>query len=241
MLPTGQERKRYALAPRSRWSSVTGAATSSAATTPLVRKRSHALFRSSRLSRRQELLAGCVADPTLVLGGGPVTQDRELDPGVGVVERPDDVGGAGDAEPAPQRARAEALDDRALVGVVLGLDPLPEAGDFRLERGGVADDLEQARRALLEPPRVAGVESQRSLVVRLLEHLPEPPLLRDWRLVALAAKRAVPDRAEHASLRLEAEVDRPRRHPRLLGDRGHRRPRVAVALEQALGGGEDRD
>jgi hypothetical protein len=53
-----------------------------------------------------------------------------------VVERPEKVGGAGDVEAAPQcPALVERLDDRPLVRMKLGLDPLPEGGDLASEVG----------------------------------------------------------------------------------------------------------
>src|SRR6185312_1573240 len=98
--------------------------------------------------RAEELSAGGIGAPALVVRGRPAALPDEQVPDVRVVERPQDVRGALDVE--RQRAlRGNALDDRALVGEVLALDALPQRRDLRVERRGASDHPEDAADALL--------------------------------------------------------------------------------------------
>src|SRR5262245_54845104 len=81
----------------------------------------------------EQLGAGGVCAPLLVLLRRPAALTDEELPQRRMVQRPEDVGGAIDVEAGPERLlRRQGLDDRALVRVVLGLDPLPERFDLRV-------------------------------------------------------------------------------------------------------------
>jgi hypothetical protein len=56
-------------------------------------------------------------------------------------------------------APVQALDDRALVGVAVGLDALPERGDVGVNHGGAADEFEHRGDPALPGGGVAGVEA----------------------------------------------------------------------------------
>src|SRR6266545_4321937 len=75
----------------------------------------------------EELRAGRVAEPVLELLRCPLAFVGQQQPGVRMVERPEDVGCPADVEAGAQRVpRVQRLHDRALVGVEVGLDQRPE-------------------------------------------------------------------------------------------------------------------
>ena len=157
-----------------------------------------------------------------------------------MVDRPEDVGGPVDVEPGRERAAlVEPLDDRALVRVVLGLDARPERADLGVGGCGAPDHLDDRRDAPLALGRVARVQAEAAIRVGLLEHLDVPRLLGDGTVGVLASQEGVPHRPQHAALRLEREVDGLQGDAGLRGDRRHRRRRVALPLEQPLGGGDE--
>src|SRR5579859_4827679 len=151
---------------------------------------------AARRASPQELLARRVANPALVLGRGPAAQDAELDPGVRMVQRPEDVGGAPLTEPPSQRPRAETANHGELVAVVLDLDSLPQLPDLRLDRRGIADDLKQPRRSFLEAPGISRVQPQSALGIGLVQDLLEPSMLIDGSIIALSAQSTVPNRPQ---------------------------------------------
>src|SRR5690242_13198710 len=108
----------------------------------------------------QELRTRRVADPALVPGAAPPAPAAQQLPCVGVVERPQDVRRPADIQAGTKRAlRGDALDDRPLVGVVLGVDAFPQLADVGVERRGRADDLGERADLVLAPAGVARVET----------------------------------------------------------------------------------
>ena len=110
------------------------------------------LSASSAAATSEQLRAGELRAPLLVLLGGPAALVDQQLPEVGVVDRPEDVGRAFHVEArAERRLVVQALDDQALVGVELALDAAPERADVGVDRSGAADDLEHARRSGASP------------------------------------------------------------------------------------------
>src|SRR4051812_14353521 len=66
-----------------------------------------------------------------------------------------------------------------------------------------------------------------------------PAALADRRGLVVAPEQQVPERPQHAALRLEGDVHRLQRDAGLGGDRRHGGGCVALPLEQSLGRGED--
>src|SRR5207249_1436416 len=75
----------------------------------------------------EQLRTSEVATPPLVIVRRPAALTHEQLPQARMIQRPKDVGGAVDREARQERLlRDHALDDHALVRVVLDLDPAPE-------------------------------------------------------------------------------------------------------------------
>src|SRR6266545_106460 len=188
----------------------------------------------------EQLRAGRVSEPSLPLLGRPAALPDQQQPHVWVVERPQDVGCAGDVQARAQRlVGMHAFHDHALVVVEVGLDQAPECLGVRVHRRRGPEDLQHARDALLDHARVARVAPQLPLGVRLLDDLPIPRPLGDGRLLLVAFQAQVPQRPQQAALGREGDVDRLQRHPGLRGDLLHRGRRVAPLLKQPEGRLED--
>ena len=100
----------------------------SAAGRPFRRRSDQPSRGRSASSRREQLVAGGVRAPLLVLLGRPTAFGDEQLPEGRVVDRPEDVRGAFDVEARSELVLlVEALDHGALIRVVLGPDPVPES------------------------------------------------------------------------------------------------------------------
>jgi hypothetical protein len=160
-----------------------------------------------------------------------------------VVQGPEDVGRALDVEAAPEcLLRRQALDDRPLVGVELGLDPGPQprmsgsvAAAVRITSSRLATRV-LAARALRAFSRSWRSGSGSETVSRY--HWRSATGYRNVLLVA--AQLLVPERAQHAALGLEREVDGRRCHLGLGRDCRDRGCGVALPLEQSVRRLEDR-
>ena len=75
--------------------------------------------------------------------------------------------------------------------------------------------------------------------VRFGQDLLKPRLLADGDVITIATQEQVPERTQHAALGLEGEIDGLQRDAGRRRDRRHRRPGVAVSLEELLGDGKD--
>ncbi len=139
--------------------------------------------------------------------------------------------------PGCERLRlVEGGDDRALVGVKVGLDERPQRTDLFVAGGGIPDHSEDRGDSLLDRAGSFREEAELALGIRLLEHCHVPGSLGDGRVGVVAFEREVPDSTKQSRLGVEREVDGLERDVRLRRDRGHRGCRVALRLEQSLGG-----
>src|SRR6266498_1679614 len=193
-----------------------------------------------RWGASKHLRAGRVSEPSLPLLRRPAALADQQQPHVWVVERPQDVGCAGDIQARAQRLlRVQAFHDHALVVVEVGLDQAPERLGVGVHRRCGPEDLQHARDALLDHAGVARVAPQLPLGVRLVDDLPIPRPLGDGRLLLVAFQAQVPQRPQQPALGLEGDVDRFQRHPGLGRDLLHRGCRVAALLKQPEGRLED--
>lgn len=102
----------------------------------------------------------------------------------------------------------ESLHDHTLVRVVLAVDTLPQRADVGVERGPAADHLGKRRDTYLPFARVAGVQMQLSLRVRLLEDLALSRRLGQGPLVLIVREPEAPDHS-----RWPTQRDSPRSCP----------------------------
>ena len=110
--------------------------------------------------------------------------------------------------------------------------PTPELADVRVGRRSVPNDGEEPVDALLDLSGVPRVEEQPPTWIVLGQHLEIPRPVLDRAVLAVAPQPEVPERPQHAALRLEGDVDRLQRDPRLGGDRRHRRRGEALLHEE---------
>jgi hypothetical protein len=131
--------------------------------------------------------AGGVGEPLLPLLGGPAALTDQQQPHVGVIERPQEVGGAGHLQARSQCPLGlQGLDDHALVVVEVGLDQAPERIGVGVDRRGGPQDLQHAPDALLDHAGVVGVAPQLPFGVGLVDDLPVPGPLGNCRLILVA-------------------------------------------------------
>jgi hypothetical protein len=146
-----------------------------------------------------------------------------------------------DVEVRPQAAPpVHRLDHRPLVLVEVGLDEPPQRGAVGVDHRRAADDAQQGPDAGPDQPGVAGDQPQLRRGIGLVEDGPVPGPVGHRGVVGIALEQQVPQRPQHARLGGEGRVDGLERDARVAGDGLHRRGHVAVALEQPLGGVEDR-
>ena len=111
--------------------------------------------------RSQKLPAERIPEPRLVLVGTPAPVDHQELVDAGMAERPDNVGCPIDIKTRSQSLLLiEALDDRSLVVVELGLNPVPEGADLRISGSGVLEDRQERAGSRLDVSRVSRVQPQ---------------------------------------------------------------------------------
>jgi hypothetical protein len=126
-----------------------------------------------------------------------------------VVERPEDVRGAAEVEARLQcPLLVEDFDDRTLVVVELVLNPGPELVDLGVRRSGATHHLQQRADPRPDQLRVADVQLQLALGVRLVQDGTKPGSLAYGNRFFVASKQQMPERPQEAALGLERDVDR---------------------------------
>src|SRR4051812_17785651 len=97
-------------------------------------------------------------------------------------------------------------------------DVAPKTHNASLQRRSGSDDFEDARRALVDVPRIAGYELELPCWIGFIELFDPPLLFVDLRTEVAICHRPIDDGDEKIALVRERFVDRRNRYVRLGGD-----------------------